>query len=429
MVILEKVNIHLENKTISRSFFVFIWMMYAVVYMTKNCFGAAMAQIVSEGILTKSQTGLITGIFYAIYAPLQIVGGILADKYSPEKLLKIGLMGAAVINILIFFNHNYYLMMLLWALNAVIQTPIWPSVFKIVSSQLVRSDRKNMIFLISFTSSFGLLMGYVAAAVIPSWEYNFLFSASALCICAVILHIFCIRLDGYMKNDKNEKQEKINKTAENRVSSVKLFALSGFFILLPAVLFRCMVEQGTKTLSPTMLMEVYKSVSSATGNLMNTLIIASGILGTLIIKFILYPRIIKNEVTGIFIMIILSLPCTIVLKTLGKIPIYMVVIALCGISVTLTATQILLSYFNLNFVPYGKNGAAAGISNAAASLGIVFESYGFVKVAETYSWNTVATLWVIMICIAAGFAAAAIPFSKKFINKKNYMEELYVKKY
>ena len=48
--------------------------MYSIVYMTKNCFNAALADIVNEGILTKSQTGSITAAFYIVYAPLQIVG-------------------------------------------------------------------------------------------------------------------------------------------------------------------------------------------------------------------------------------------------------------------------------------------------------------------------------------------------------------------
>ena len=55
MVMMDKVDIHLENKKLSREFFLFLWLMYSVIYMTKNCFGSAMASIVADGILTKSQ--------------------------------------------------------------------------------------------------------------------------------------------------------------------------------------------------------------------------------------------------------------------------------------------------------------------------------------------------------------------------------------
>ena len=32
------VHMHLENKSVSRKFFWMLWIMYAVVYMTKNCY-------------------------------------------------------------------------------------------------------------------------------------------------------------------------------------------------------------------------------------------------------------------------------------------------------------------------------------------------------------------------------------------------------
>ena len=101
------INIHLENRRVSRCFFVFIFTMYTLVCMTKNCFNGALADIVSEGVLTKSQTGLITAMFYIVYTPLHIVGGIAADKFSPERMIKIGLIGGAIANAVIFFNHNY----------------------------------------------------------------------------------------------------------------------------------------------------------------------------------------------------------------------------------------------------------------------------------------------------------------------------------
>ena len=422
MVIMEKVNIHLENRKRSRIFFVFIWMMYSAVYMTKNCFSAAMAQIVAEGMLTKSQTGLLSALFYLVYAPLQIPGGVLADKYSPERLIKIGLIGSATANLVIFLNHNYYVMLFAWIFNAVIQAPLWPAVFKIVSSQLVRSDRKQMIFLTSFTNSFGLAIGYIVAAFITSWEYNFLVSVVVLLTSAIVLHILCKNLDSYMKPDKKE-EVKNDKIRENDISAVKIFAISGFFLLLPGLLLRTMIENSIKTFSPTMLMETYSNISPSAGNLLNVVIILSGILGTLIVKFLLYPRFIKNEPFGICLMLFLALPFAVILKMLGNIPISHAVISLCGMMVVLTATSVLLSYFTLYFVPYRKNGIAAGISNSAASFGIVIQSYGFVRIAEKYSWNTVTTLWVIMLIVAVVFTAFAIPlsinFKKKTLEVKN----------
>jgi len=195
-------NVHFENRKLSRCFFIFIWVMYAIVYMTKSCFSAAMASIVFEGIMTKSQTGLIISAFNLVYAPLQIFGGVFADKYDPEKLIKIGLVGGGIANLIIYLNQNYYLVLTVWILNAVVQFALWPAVFKIVSSQIVKEDRKNATYYISFGTTAGLFLAYLVAAFLPSWEYNFAVSAAALLLLALVWHIVTKRVEIYMIPDK-----------------------------------------------------------------------------------------------------------------------------------------------------------------------------------------------------------------------------------
>lgn len=65
--------------------------------MTKSMFSSAMAMIVEEGFMTKSQTGFINVVFWLVYAVFQLVGGFAVDKFSPHKLIMIGLAGAAVV--------------------------------------------------------------------------------------------------------------------------------------------------------------------------------------------------------------------------------------------------------------------------------------------------------------------------------------------
>ena len=96
---------YLESKKLSIILLLSIFLLYAVVYMTKNVFSSAMASIVEEGFMTKSQTGLINAVFWFVYAPFQIVGGFAADKYSPYKLILIGLIGGLISNIIIYFKN------------------------------------------------------------------------------------------------------------------------------------------------------------------------------------------------------------------------------------------------------------------------------------------------------------------------------------
>lgn len=92
-------NKYMENEHLSLMLFMVVAVIYCLIYMTKNCFSAAMVLLVSDGVLTKTQTGNISAMFYLIYAPFQIVGGLAADRFSPYKLIAIGLLGAAISNI------------------------------------------------------------------------------------------------------------------------------------------------------------------------------------------------------------------------------------------------------------------------------------------------------------------------------------------
>jgi len=395
------VNIHLENRKESRYFFAFIWLLYAVVYMTKNCYNGAMAGIVEAGILTKSQTGLITSVFYLLYAPMQIVGGKAADKYSPEKLIKVGLIGAALANLVIYLNQNYYIMMGAWAFNAVIQFGVWPSVFKIISSQLVRSDRKTMIFYISFASSMGLLLSYIVAAVLPDWKMNFSVSAGALAAFAVGLHIYEKHLNPLMKWDRTLVIPAGGQAGEQSgMSTCRLFAASGFFVMVVVFFLRSIISQTATSLSPVMLMESYEDVPAYMGNLLNLLVVGAGIAGTLLMKLVLYPKYIRNESTGVLVTLLITFPCVLILRGIGNINIAQAVLSLCGVSLCSSAGTLLNSYFNANYAKYGKSGLAAGISNSFSAFGFMATSYGMLKISEVSGWGMVTDVWVVLVVLA-----------------------------
>jgi len=424
MKVMKDVNVHLENKKVSRAFFAYLFIMYSVVYMTKSCFSGALSAIVAEGSLTLSQTTSISAAFYIAYAPLQVLGGIFADKYSPERLIIIGLLGGAAANTVIFFNQSYYVMLFAWIFNAIIQFALWPSVFKIISSLLVRSDRKSMAFLISLGSSGGLVLSFAVAACIPShaWKYNFAVSAVSLILSAIVMRLFCARLDPILKKDKipaPEPTEKNNDKTPPTVSTSRLFLMSGFFAVLPAVLLRIMLETGVRNFSSTMLMQSYNEISPSVGNLLSVLVVVGGILGVVIAKFVIFPRIIKNEITACLVTTALSIPFAVVLSFIGpKMPVLAIVISMTLINLLLTASTLFIQYYNMYFTKYGKNGTAAGIINAAAAAGMALQFCIFGPVAERLGWPTVTAIWIGMIAVTVLCLAIALRPANKF-KKEN----------
>ena len=420
MNLLSDTNIHLENKKASRVFFVFIWVMYAFVYMTKNCFSGALAAIVDEGSLTLTQASWISASFYIAYTPLQVLGGIFADKYSPEKLIVVGLLGSAVSNTVIFFNQNFYVMLASWIFNAIIQFALWPAVFKIVSSQLVRSDRSKMVFFMTFSGSGGLIMAYAVSAFIPKWQYNFAISAIVLTLLAIALMVFCKCLNPILKKDKPPVEVKDvdpNDDPGRGKTPLAILISGGFMMVLPTIVLKTMVENGTKTMSSTMLSQSYDSISPMIGNLLNILIIVAGISGGIILKTFVFPKIIKNELVCMLVLLLAAIPFTVVLRLVGVLPVWAIVAGLCAVSMLLSSTSIPTQYYNTHFVRYGLNGTAAGVINAAASFGFVLQYCVFGSVAENYGWSVATTMWIVMSALAAVCIAFAIrPFMRFLKN-------------
>ena len=412
------VHMHLENKKISRNFFWLLWLLYAVVFMTKSCYSAAMASIVDEGILTKSQTGLINAAFYGVYAPLQILGGIFSDKYNPERMIKIGLVGAGISNLIIFLNQNYYVMLLTWVFNAIIQFALWPSIFKIVSSQLEPGYRTKGVYYISFSAAFGLILSYLVAAVVSKWQYNFLISAVSLFGFAIVFHVVDMRVEKYMMPDDTPRVKEFGVDATKKnISTWKLFLTSGFLCMVVVTALRTIVANSVKTLSATLLMESYEKVSPAIGNLLNIIIIIAGVLGVFLVNQFFYPRFIKNEVVASLLLGLIAVPPIVVMSFVGTIKMMYFLIALCIASLVLNGEAILMSWCNAAYARYGKNGVASGVSNSASALAFMIQNYIIVAIADSSGWKSVIYVWIGLLLVSTLFVVIALPLWSRF--KKN----------
>ena len=417
------VNIHLENRLESRWFYGFIWLLYAVVIMTKNCFNAALTSIVAEGILTKSQMGHFSTVFYLAYAPFQIIGGLAADRYSPERLVKIGLYGAALANIVIFLNQNYYVMLAAWTFSGVVQFGLWPGIFKIISSQLVRSDRTNMTFYIWFASSFGLILSYLIGAMIIDWRINFVVSAAVLILFALVLGFYGRHLTPYMKWDRKENPKNGQSGERVNLSGLKVFAASGFFAVVIVSFMRTTLEQSSKTLVPLILMENYENISPRIGNLLNVLVLAAGIMGMIFVRKFLYPKRVKTELEGLIIVLAFAMPASMILVFVGKVSLSVAVAAFCVSSAAYTGSAPFMSFYSNSFVKYGKNATVAGIINATASLGMIAAGYVFLRVSEVWNWTVVITLWIVLILVSIILLLSIVSRYRRFKEITVYEEK------
>ncbi len=412
-------KVHLTDHKTSFYLFAYIWIMYAIVYMTKNCFSGAMASIVNEGIMTKSQTGLITAMFYLTYAPLQIVGGKLADRWRPDLLILTGLLGAAASNLVIYFNQNYYVMLVSWTLNACLQFALWPAAFKIVSSQLAHAHRIRGVFYISFASTFGLCFTFIVAAIVERWQDNFLLSAVLLLALAAGFAIIYSKASKQMVEDEDVTITPLacseNIPEDIDTSDKNMFIKCGIYPFIMICVVRGIVDIGFKNVVPTLLMESYEDITPAIGNLLNIIIIFSGFLGMLVAK-LLYPKHISDVIKGTGFLFALMIPLTLFTMFIGKVHVVFIVISLSLIIALCSGAGLFAQYYSMKFAKYGKNGEVSGMINFGVSTGIVIQSYGTSLVADLWNWTAVLGILATLCIISFIIVPVIYPKWKRFLR-------------
>ena len=408
---------YLKDEKLSAVLFVFLFLLYAVVYMTKNMFTSAMAIIVEEGFMTKSQTGLINAVFWLVYAPFQVVGGFAVDKFSPYKLIMIGLAGAAIANIVIYFNQSYYVMMSAWVFNAIIQFGVWPGVFKIVSTQIAPQMRKKSVFWLLFSTSVGLGLSMLIASFVTHWRHNFLVSVISLLLTIIVYAIVNSFIDKKMVATEPAHQKNSKKAEINKEPMLGLMLSSGLIIFLIVCLLRVAIDNGIKMMTPVMLMESYKNLPAAIATRMSSVLIIFSAIGTFVAGF-MQRNVTRNEARAQTILYAVSLVPLFIVCFLGYVHYIWILIALSvAIMLIHGAAPFSQSFVALHFEKYGRIGTVSGILNATASVGNVLASYVFAKMAEIMPWRGVTVSWLITIIICGLLCVVILPRWTRFTKE------------
>ena len=412
------VNRYFKDKRASLLVLIMIMTSYGFLCMTKYCFSSAMVFIVDEGYMTKFETGTIAASFWAVYAITQLFGGVLADKFDPEKQITVALISSGIINLAIFFCYeNYILTIVLWSLNAALQFSGWPASFKIISTMAHESQRSKAMVIVSMMSPAGVLASYIIAALVGRWQQNFIISSAGSFALAVVWMIVTKCTEKHLVSEESLSDTKRKADQNDGVPKIKFFRLaisSGLIFLILLSLIRSFVTQ-IQTLVPIMINETYEGVPPVFATVLSWVVLLSSALGPILAGKI--AKIFKNEMFANAILFSAMMPMGLITLLLGKINYWFIIVATALLVLLATAT----SYFAMTlssvaFVKWGKGATVAGILNAAAAFGIVGANFLLTLIAEKFGWViTIITInALIVLCVILAFVGT--PVWKKFKN-------------
>lgn len=197
--------------------------------------------------------------------------GRLSDKIGEILLMKISLFGSAVFLFIFSFINNYFFILLLSFLWAIINEVFRPASLSFISNESSSAQRKTAFALYRLAINLGMSIGPVLGGILSEISYSLLFYVDASTCFAAGIFLLVVKWDLRKKSNEEQKVDLVEKkTAFFSALSNKAF----LYFLLAALPVSIVYMQSMSTL-PLYVVE-YLGFSNSTFGLLiavNTVLI------------------------------------------------------------------------------------------------------------------------------------------------------------
>ncbi|MCP3763417.1 MFS transporter [Domibacillus sp. A3M-37] len=352
------------------AFVIFLFFLgWVFMYADRNILSPVMGSIGEEWSLDKSQLGLMSTVFFAAYAAMQIPTGFLADKFGRVKVLVIGYLVFGLATYLSGTATTFLVFLMMRALTGLGEGTYYGSQYGISSTITPQKYRGLVSALINSGMAFGISLGFMASSYFTytlnkGWQYPFYVFAIPTIIVAILIAVF-VRDDTHKKKaaakaaGKTEKLDMKKLFTKNHILVYVLIfcSLYGFF--------------GMLTWLPYYLQTVRGVEASQTG-IIASLVPWASIPGAILFGFLSDK--IKNRKPLIISLAIAGAICQFAIPYTENYSLLLVGLALYGLLGKLALDPVLISYL-ADITPPSMYSKVYGFFNFSGMLSSIFAPY------------------------------------------------------
>ena len=372
---------------------------YFASYVTRINYGAVISEMIRATGYSKPLISMaVTGSFIT-YGAGQLISGACGDRFSPKKLVALGLSVSSLMNLLIPLCANPYQMSAVWCVNGMAQAFIWPPLVKIMSSMLSEDGYRTGVVRVSWGSSLGTVAVYLISPLLISLcDWRAVFVVSAICGAAVVL--LWNRKAADTAPEAAANMPRGSEDARGRLLAPYMLCI------LFAIVMMGMLRDGVTTWMPSYISETYhlgSAVSILSGVVMPVFSILSCQAALKVyakMRSILLCAVVFFGVGGLSVaaMSLLS----------GKQALVSVLFAALLTGSMHGVNLMLVSMIPQRFKKVGNVSLVSGVLNSCTYVGSAISTYGVAIVSEGYGWSITLLLWILM--AGLGLAACAVSF-------------------
>ncbi|MFP7174470.1 MFS transporter [Priestia filamentosa] len=340
---------------------------WVFMYADRNILSPVMSDIGREWNLNQTELGLMSTVFFASYAFMQIPTGFLADKFGRVRVLVTGYIIFGVATYLSGAVTTFALFLLMRALTGLGEGTYYGSQYGISSNITPKKYRGLVSALINSGMALGISLGLIAASYFTytldkGWQFSFYLFAIPTVIVAILIGVFV--------RDGNKEEKVSTAVPTENVSLKQLFTKNHIcvYIIIFCSLYGFF---GMLTWLPYYL-QTARGVDGSQTGIIASLVPWASIPGAIFFGYISdrvkskKPLIISLAVVGAFLQIVIPYTESYSLLLTG--------LVLYGLLGKLALDPVLISYI-ADITPASMYSKVYGFFNFSGMLSSIFAPY------------------------------------------------------
>ena len=147
-----------------------VWITYALFYLGRLNLSVALPFLAVALDVSRAEVGTLGTVFYWVYGISHLFTGELGSRFSPFRMVALGLLVIAIVNIAVSFQTSLLLMLLLWGINGIAQACGWSPMMRILAENLDRSRIKRVSTLLPLSYVSGTVITWILVGAVASAE-------------------------------------------------------------------------------------------------------------------------------------------------------------------------------------------------------------------------------------------------------------------
>ena len=373
---------------------------YLAVYIARNILGAVTPQMVEQGY-AEAFIGKISSLYFVAYAVGQLINGAIGDKIKAKWMICMGLMGAALMNILFsWLSTSEIGAMATYGATGFFLSMIYGPMTKVVSenTEPIHATRCSLGY--TFASFFGSPAAGVLAAVL-TWQSVFAASSAILAVMAILGFVFFTAFErkGIVKYGQYKAQEK-------GTGNIKVLLKHGIVKFSLISILTGVVRTSVVFWLPTYINQYlgFSAEKSAAIFTVATLIIST----TAFISVFIYEKL-GHDMHKTVLLMFSSATVFFLLTYLVKMPVLNVGFIVLAIMSSNGAASMLWSKYCPSLRDTGMVSSATGFLDFLSYMAAATANLIFANAATTIGWGNLILVWLGLMVVGV---VIALPYNK-----------------